>query len=49
MIILNNIKDIKVTFLQTILHNMKDDFFVENSKSQKNDFSWVFTERAQNS
>ncbi len=25
---------------------MKEDFFfVENSKSQKNDFSWVFTER----
>ncbi len=25
---------------------MKDDFvFVENSKSQKKDFSWVFTER----
>ncbi len=22
---------------------MKDDFFVEKSKSQKNDFSWVFT------
>ncbi len=23
---------------------MKDDLFLENSKSQKNDFSWVFTE-----
>ncbi len=23
---------------------MKDDFFVENSESQKNGFSWVFTE-----
>ncbi len=27
---------------------MKDDFFVENSKSQKNDFSLVFTERVTN-
>ncbi len=24
---------------------MKDDVFVENSKSQKKDFRWVFTER----
>ncbi len=28
---------------------MKDVFFVENSKSQKKDFSWVFTERVTNS
>ncbi len=27
---------------------MKDDFFVENSKSQKNYFSWVFTEKVTN-
>ncbi len=27
---------------------MKDDVFVENSKSHKNDFSWVFTERVTN-
>ncbi len=27
---------------------MKDDFIVENSKSQKYDFSWVFTERVTN-
>ncbi len=30
-----NIKDIKVTFSQNVLYHTKDDFFVENSKSQK--------------
>ncbi len=40
-----NIKDIKVKFSQNVLYHMKDDFFfVENSKSQNNDFSWVFRE-----
>ncbi len=35
-------KDIKVKFSQNGLYLMKNDFFVENRKSQKNDFSWVF-------
>ncbi len=42
-----NIKDIKVTFSQNVLYQIMI-FFVENSKSQKNDFSWVFTERVTN-
>ncbi len=33
-------------FSQNVLYHMKGDFLlVENSKSQKNDFSWGFTER----
>ncbi len=40
-----NIKDIKVTFSQNVPWHMKEDFFVENSKLQKNDFSWVLIER----
>ncbi len=41
------LKEIKVNFSQNVIYHMKDDFFVvvENSKSKKNDFSWVFTER----
>ncbi len=30
-----------VQFAQNVFYHMKDDFFVENSKSQKNYFSWV--------
>ncbi len=44
MTLVNN-KYIKVPFSQNVLYHMKNNFLVENSKSPKNYFSWVFTER----
>ncbi len=38
----------QVKFSQNVLYHMKDDFFVENSKSQNNYISWVFTEMVRN-
>ncbi len=44
MTLVNN-KYIKVPVSQNVLYHMKNNFLVENSKSPKNYFSWVFTER----
>ncbi len=45
MTLLSQYERYKGYILQNVLYHMKDDFFVEKSKSQKNAFSWVLTER----